>query len=50
MRIVNLDPTPGELVYDHPIADIRDVVKNEDIEEAENSSPGTGAGFELALG
>lgn len=50
IRIVNLDPAPGELEYEHPIADIRDVVKSEDVEEAEQSSPGTGAGFELALG
>lgn len=50
MRIVNLDPTPGDLVFEHPIADIRDVVKEGDVKDAEQSAPETGAGFELVLG
>ncbi|ODN03151.1 GPN-loop GTPase 3 [Orchesella cincta] len=50
MRIVNLDPSPGELVYDHPIADIREVVKTNEAEEGENSTQSSASGFELALG
>ncbi|CAL8129567.1 unnamed protein product [Orchesella dallaii] len=48
MRIVNLDPALGELVYDHPIADIRDVVRINDPEEGKASTQNSG--FELALG
>lgn len=50
MRIINLDPTPGDLEFEHPTADIRDVLKYEDVEEADQASPGMGAALELALG
>ncbi|OXA52565.1 GPN-loop GTPase 3 [Folsomia candida] len=49
MRIVNLDARTPSVVYDQPIADVRDVITISEVEEAERLSPGTGAGFELTL-
>jgi len=49
MRIVNLDANATALVYDQPIADVRDVVSSEEVEKADRLNPGTGAGFEYTL-
>jgi hypothetical protein len=49
MRIVNLDSYAGTLVYDQPIADVRDVIDIKEVKEADRLNPGTAAGFEHTL-